>query len=120
MRKYTNNHEWIEVNGNIGRVGISSFGKNELGQIVFVQLPNVGRVVELGEEVAILESTKAASDIYSPVSGKIIGVNESLIEDISLINDSPEDKGYLYEILIDNLGETKDLVSHAEYQCLDT
>ena len=92
--KYTESHEWIELE--TGRVGISSYAQEELGEVVYVELPKVGQAVEAGEEVAVLESTKAASDIYAPVSGTIVSVNEKVVQDPSLLNSSPEDDGWLF------------------------
>ena len=78
MKKYTETHEWIEINGKIGTIGISHHAQKELGDIVFVELPKLNYQVKAGEEVAVLESTKAAADVYSPVSGKILEINEKI------------------------------------------
>lgn len=86
---YTKEHEWVLVKGNIVRVGISDYAQNELGDIVFVDLPSVGDVVEEGEGFAVLESVKAVSDVYAPVSGKIVAVNEALDDSPELVNESP-------------------------------
>lgn len=89
---YTETHEWID---DAGRVGISTFAQNELGEIVYVQLPEVGQHIEKGEELAVLESTKAAADIYSPISGVVTAINTSLQSDITPLNKDPENTGYL-------------------------
>ena len=104
--KYTQTHEWIRLNQGeegIATVGISDHAQKELGEIVFVQLPKVGQKLEAGAESAVLESTKAASDIYSPVAGEVIEVNQQLLEDPSLLNTSAEDKGWLYKIVVYDL-----------------
>lgn len=112
---YSDSHEWIRVEGKKGTVGISKHAQKELGEIVYVQLPEVGQEVKGGEEVAVLESTKAAADIYSPVSGKVVRVNEALKEDISLINSSPEKEGYLFEIALTHPDEVKKLIPQTDY-----
>lgn len=110
--RYSESHEWF----NGGRVGISIYAQKELGEIVYVELPKVGQEVKAGEEVAVLESTKAAADIYSPVSGKIVSVNEKLKEDPSLVNTAPEAEGYLFEIVLSNPSELNLLIRADEYQ----
>ena len=112
---YSDSHEWVRLEGEKGIVGISKYVQKELGEIVYVQLPEVGQEVRAGEEVVVLESTKAAADIYSPVSGKVVGVNEALKEDITLINNSPEKEGYLFEITLTHPEEVKKLIPQASY-----
>ena len=113
--KYAETHEWIDANKGKGRVGISIHAQKELGEIVYVELPKVGQEVKAGEEVAVLESTKAAADIYSPVSGKITAINEKVKEDPSLMNTSPEGEGYLFEITLTHPEELEALTSKDEY-----
>ncbi|MDF2576775.1 MAG: gcvH [Chlamydiales bacterium] len=96
--KYTESHEWIKINGDIGTVGISKYAQQELGEIVYVELPMVGCNVLADEAIVVLESTKAAADVYTPVSGCILSVNESLREDLASINECPETIGWLYTI----------------------
>jgi glycine cleavage system H protein len=109
--KYTESHEWVEK----GRVGISSYASEELGNVVYIELPKVGQKVEAGQEVAILESTKAAADIYSPVSGTITAINQKLTEDPSLLNSSPEKEGWLFEIALSDASELDSLLSQEQY-----
>lgn len=109
--KFTDSHEWYHN----GKVGISKYAQKELGEIVYVELPKVGQKVKAGEEIAVLESTKAAADIYSPVSGTVKSVNEKLKEDITLLNLSPEEEGYLYEIDPDDPQEEDALLSNQAY-----
>lgn len=94
--RYTQSHEWISVSGNTGTVGISTYAQKELGEIVYVQLPKIGQVVKAGEEIAVLESTKAAADVYAPASGTITAINTDALKDPSLINRSPESSGWLF------------------------
>ena len=116
--KYADSHEWIQVDEDVGLVGISSYARQELGEIVYTELPKVGKVVQAGDEVAVLESTKAAADIYSPVSGKITRVNEALRNDVSSLNTDPENTGWLYEIKLSSKDEIKSLLDEKEYAAL--
>lgn len=115
MIKYTNSHEWISVDQDIGTVGITAYAQKELGAIVFAGLPPLGKVLSMGEEAAILESTKAAADIYSPVSGEVIEVNPELAVSPELINSFAEDLGWLFKIKIKNLKELETLLSKENY-----
>ncbi len=112
---YSETHEWITTQGDIGTVGISNHAQKELGDIVYVELPQVGRVVKAGEEVAVVESTKAASDVYSPVSGKILGVNEALKEHPDWINHSAEEKGWIFRVQLSNPQEIEQLQDAQTY-----
>lgn len=104
--KFTETHEWIELEeGNIARVGITAYAGKELGDIVYVELPIVGKQVMAGGEVAVLESTKAAADIYSPVSGTIVEINQQLKSAPEWINQAPEKEGWIYKIRLSNLAE---------------
>ena len=111
---YTKEHEWVLVKGSVVRVGISDYAQNELGDIVFVDLPSVGDVVEEGEGFAVLESVKAVSDVYAPVSGRIVAVNEALEDSPELINESPLDKGWIAEIELDDAAQVGDLMNEQE------
>jgi glycine cleavage system H protein len=116
--KFTESHEWISLQDNIATVGVTDFAQNELGEIVYVELPKVGMQVEAGEEVCVLESTKAAADVYSPVSGEIIEVNHSLDQETEKINESSENEGWLFKIKLTNPLEYKGLLTLEEYQNL--
>jgi glycine cleavage system H protein len=97
--KFLESHQWVElVNEGIVVMGISNYAQKELGEIVYIELPKIGSLVIKGEEIAVLESTKAATDIYSPVSGKIIAINELLKENPELINLSPEKEGWIIKV----------------------
>jgi glycine cleavage system H protein len=113
---YTEAHLWVHVDDDdIATVGITDFAQTELGDVVFVELPEVGSEVSAGDEVSVVESVKAASDIQSPVSGEIVSVNEALAEAPELINSSPYDKGWIFKVLINNSIELDDLLNASEY-----
>jgi glycine cleavage system H protein len=116
--KFTESHEWIKLDENIGIVGITNFAQNELGEIVYIELPDIGSEISAGSEVCVLESTKAASDVYSPVSGKIIEINEQLLKQSELVNESAENQGWLFKVELDNPNEYKSLLTLEEYQNL--
>ena len=113
--RYTESHEWIEEGGNPKKVGITEHAQKELGDIVYVELPKIGSQVKKGQEVAVLESTKAAADIYAPLSGKIVEVNEKLKENPALLNTSPEQEGWIYK-LEGGDGDLSSLLTKEQYQ----
>ncbi len=113
--KFTDSHEWIKTSDSYGFVGITNFAKNELGTIVYVELPKIGQKVKAGEEIAVLESTKAAADIYSPVSGIIIEINEDLKNQIQILNQDPENRGWLFKIELSNPVELEALMDKTTY-----
>lgn len=109
MKRKKKSHEWIEIENNLATVGITAYAKKEIGEIVNVDLPKIGQKVRAKEEVCVVESTKSAIDIYSPLSGKIAEVNSGLIEDVDLINRSPEKEGWLFKIEVTDLKELEGL-----------
>jgi glycine cleavage system H protein len=113
--RYTDSHEWVTLQGKLAKVGISEYAQQELGDIVFIELPKVGQVVAAGEEVCVLESTKAAADVYAPVSGKVHAVNEVAKKDPSEINRNAEAL-WLFEIELSNPKEFDRLLTPAEYR----
>ncbi len=113
--KFTESHEWIRVEDGIGMVGITDHAQKELGQVVFVELPPVGKHVKAGEEIAVLESTKAAADIYAPVSGEIVEINQKLNDFIHFINASAESEGWLFKIKLHDPVEMDNLLKKEEY-----
>lgn len=115
---YTKDHEWIKVNGNEGIVGITAYASEQLGDIVFVELPQEGTIFDQGKDVAVIESVKAASEIYNPTSGEIIEINSSLEENPEIINDDPLSAGWLYKIKISNSEELKNLMNEEDYKKL--
>lgn len=113
--KFTQTHEWVEVNQESATVGVSHHAQKELGDIVYVELPQVGKHVKAKEEAAVLESTKAAADVYSPISGIIIEVNNELNEAPELINQSPEGKGWIFKVKPSDLAEIDSLLDKETY-----
>ena len=113
---FTKDHEWIKVEDNIGVVGITAYASEQLGDIVFVELPDQGITAEIGKDIAVVESVKAASEVYSPVSGTIIKSNEDLNSTPEIVNEDPVGKGWFYEIEISNNDELSGLMSEEEYQ----
>jgi len=115
MMKFSKTHEWIEVVDGVGTVGVSNFAQKELGDIVYVELPVVGKTVKAGQEAAVLESTKAAADVYSPVSGMIVETNQFLTEQSELINTSPQNQGWIFKIKLSHPEELDMLVDQTHY-----
>jgi glycine cleavage system H protein len=113
--KFSDTHEWITVTDNIGTVGISQHAQHELGDIVYIELPQVGKKIKAGDEAAVLESTKAAADVYSPVSGTITEVNTQLNDAPEMVNQSPENEGWIFKITVDIPAELDKLKDSAEY-----
>ena len=115
-KKYSKDHEWIEVDGDNAIIGITDHAQESLGDIVFVDLPEINKVVKAGDEVSIIESVKAASDIYSPIDGEIIEVNQNLNNDASLINQSAEASGWIFKLKISNQSQLNDLMTLVQYE----
>lgn len=113
---YTESHEWVKVTNSTATIGVSQFAQSELGDIVYVELPEVGAKVELGQEVVVLESTKAAADVYSPISGEVVEVNQNLKDHSELINESPEDTGWLLKLKIEDPTQLEKLMDQSGYQ----
>ena len=113
--RFTESHEWIAVENGIGTVGITDRAQQELGEVVYVELPPVGKYLRAGEEAAVLESTKAAADIYSPVSGEVVAINQNLIDLIHPINTSAEKEGWLFQIQLHAPEELDSLLSRTQY-----
>lgn len=112
---FTKEHEWVRLEGKVARIGITDYAQEELGDVVFVELPALDDEVEEGEGFAVVESVKAVSDIYSPVNGMIVGVNDKLEDSPELINESPMEKGWIAEIEITDSSHLKDLMNEEEY-----
>ena len=113
--KYSNEHEWIRVEGEVGTVGISQYAQEQLGDVVFVDVPQAGRKVTKGESVAVVESVKAASDIYSPASGEVIESNAALAETPGDVNADPMGKGWFFKIKLANKADLDGLMDEAAY-----
>ena len=114
--KYAKSHEWLRVSGDTATVGITDHAQAELTDIVFVELPAVGRQVKAGEACAVVESVKTASDIYSPVSGEITAVNSAVVDNPALVNTAPDSDGWFYKIKLSNAAEVNALLSPDDYK----
>ena len=114
--KYAKSHEWVRVSGEVATVGITDHAQHELTDVVFVELPEVGRKVKAGDACAVVESVKTASDIYSPVSGEITEVNRAVSDNPALTNTEPYDGGWLYRIKPANVAEIAALLSPEQYR----
>ena len=114
-KKYTKEHEWIEIVNDIATVGITNHAQESLGDIVFVELPEIGKNVQSGNEISVIESVKAASDIYSPVDGEIIEINNNLSNDASIINKDAENEGWIFKMKVSNSSQISSLMSLDEY-----
>ena len=115
-RYFSKDHEWIEVSGNVGTVGISDYAQGQLGDITYVELPQTGQNVGKGDSVAIVDSVKAASDVYTPVSGTIEAVNEALGDRPELVNSEAEGEGWLFRIAIADAAELDSLMDDTAYK----
>ncbi len=114
--KYTKEHEWIKVEGNVGIIGITHFAQDQLGDVVFVEVPAVGRVLKAHEQFGVVESVKTVSDLYSPVSGKVIAVNEALEGTPELVNSDPHGEGWMIKVELANPAEVNELLDAAAYE----
>ncbi len=114
--KYTKDHEWIRVEGDIATVGITEYAQHALGDIVFVELPELGREVTQGGEAAVVESVKAASEVYAPVDGEVIEVNAALGEEPALVNAEPQGKGWFFKLRLADPAQLEGLLDEAGYQ----
>ena len=114
-RYFTEDHEWIDVDGDIGTVGISDYAQGQLGDIVFVEVPADGRALKKGDEAAVVESVKAASDVYSPASGTVIEGNAKLADEPDLVNGDPEGEGWFFRLTLSDPGELDELMDEDAY-----
>jgi glycine cleavage system H protein len=113
---YTKEHEWVRVEGDTATVGITDFAQGQLGDVVFVEVPEAGRQVSKGGEAAVVESVKAASDVYAPVSGEVTEGNQALVDDPSLVNSDPEGEGWFFRLRLADTNEINDLMNAEQYQ----
>lgn len=112
---YSEDHEWIDVEGDVGTVGISDFAQEQLGDVVFVELPEVGKTLDKDDEAAVVESVKAASEVYTPVAGDVVEVNQALVDQPGQVNSDPRGAGWFFKIKIANSGELDALMDEAAY-----
>ncbi|NKB48165.1 MAG: glycine cleavage system protein GcvH [Alphaproteobacteria bacterium] len=114
-RKYTDDHEWVDLDGDIGTVGITDYAQEQLGDVVFVELPDIGKALAKGDEAAVIESVKAAAEIYAPVDGEVTEVNAALNDDPSLVNADAGGKGWFVKLRIADPSALDDLMDDAAY-----
>ena len=115
-RYFTEDHEWIDVDGDTATIGITDYAQEQLGDIVFVEVPAAGTQLAKGKEAAVVESVKAASDVYSPVSGTVAGGNAALEDDPALVNTSPEADGWFFKLTVADAGELDGLMDETKYK----
>lgn len=114
--KYARTHEWVKIEGDLVITGITDHAQDELGDLVYVETPEVGSKVNAGEQAGVVESVKTASDIHAPVSGTVVEVNTDLEDDPDFVNDDPYGKGWIYKIKPDNIADVEKLLTNAEYE----
>lgn len=116
-KKYTEKHEWVEIQQDgVAKIGISDFAQDQLGDVVFIDLPDVGAIFKKGDEMAAIESVKAASEIFAPISGEIVSVNDALEEQPDLVNSASESEGWLVTIKISDEAETENMMDEDSYK----
>ena len=113
--RYAKSHEYVHVEGNIGTIGITDYAQKELGDVVFVELPQVGAELEAGDELGSIESVKAVSELFVPVSGEVVEINEALVDNPALVNTDPWGDGWMVRIKLADVTETDDLMTAEEY-----
>lgn len=118
MLRFTKDHEWLRIEGDVATVGITNHAQEQLGDLVFVELPALGARSEKGSTAAVVESVKAASDVYAPVSGEVTEINQAIVNDPSLVNSDPLGKGWFFKIKISDLSQLKDLLDEKTYQAI--
>ena len=114
-KKFTKDHEWIDVEGDVARIGITNYAQEQLGDVAFVELPEAGRQFQQGNDAAVVESVKAASEVYAPVSGEIVEPNTKLEDDPALVNQDPTESGWFFTMKVSNPDELNDLMDEAAY-----
>ncbi|MGZ8337807.1 MAG: glycine cleavage system protein GcvH [Allosphingosinicella sp.] len=113
---YSKEHEWIRVDGDTATIGITDFAQGQLGDVVFVEVPEAGRHLTRGGEAAVVESVKAASDVYAPISGEVIEGNQALVEDPALVNSDPEGAGWFFKLRLSDTQEINELMNEDQYK----
>lgn len=114
--KYSKDHEWIAIDGDVGTVGITDHAQEQLGELVFIEVPDVGATLDQGDEACVVESVKAASEVYSPCTGEIVAVNEELADAPTTVNDNAEGDGWMFKIKIADMAELDDLMDASAYK----
>jgi len=113
--KYSKEHEWLQLAGDIATIGISDYAQAQLGDVVYIELPEIGKIVAKGSEAAVVESVKAASEVYSPVSGEVVEINGALDDDPSLVNSDAVGDGWFFRLRLSDTGELDELMDEAAY-----
>ena len=116
MLKFTKDHEWLKIDGDVATIGITAHAAEQLGDLVFVQLPEVGTTLDKGQEAAIVESVKAASDVYAPLAGEVVETNEAIVNDPSIVNVNPESDGWFYKLKLADSTSVDGLMDEAAYK----
>jgi glycine cleavage system H protein len=114
--RYTREHEWVRLDGDIATIGITEHAQEQLGDLVFIELPEVGRDVEVSDAIAVVESVKAASDVYAPLAGKVVEINQAVVEDPSLVNSEPEGDGWMFKLELSDPEMFDTLLDEAGYR----
>ncbi len=117
-RKYTKEHEWVMVEGNVAMIGVTEYAANELGDVVFIELPEAGNDVTAGDAVGTIETVKSVEDLYCPVSGEVAEVNETILDAPETVNQSPLEDGWLFKVTLTDTSEIDELLDAAAYQTL--
>lgn len=116
--KFTEEHEWLVLDGDIATIGITDFAATQLGDLVFIELPKIGTVLRKGSAAAVVESVKAASEVYAPLSGEVVEINEAVTKDPALVNTNPLNAGWLYKMKLENPADYETLMDEAAYRKL--
>ena len=115
-KKFTKDHEWISLDGDIATVGITAYAQEQLGDVVFVEVPEAGRQVSQGDDAAVVESVKAASEVYAPLSGEVVEGNGALEANPEVVNQSPDEDGWFFKMTLSDAGQLDELMDEAAYQ----
>ena len=113
---FTSDHEWLRIDGDVATIGITDYAQSQLGDVVFVELPKVGRTLKKAEATAVVESVKAASDVYAPISGEVIEVNDAIVGEPALVNSDASDKAWFFKLRIADRNELGGLMDEAAYE----
>ena len=116
--RFTKDHEWVVVDGDVATIGITAYAAEQLGDVVFVEVPEAGKTVKAGDNLAVVESVKAASDVYAPVSGEVVEANDGIVEDPALVNSDAEGAGWFFKLKISDRAELDGLMDRAAYDAL--
>ena len=114
--RFTKDHEWVKVDGDVATIGITAYAADQLGDVVFVETPSIGKSVTAGGDLAVVESVKAASDVYAPISGEVVGANADLADTPETVNQDPEGAGWFAKIKLSNPAEVETLMDRAAYE----